>query len=253
MHYLLRGSTLIELTLQLGLLLYKVSIPERRSREPSEEKGRRCNSTAVTTRPAGAARSGSDHSGAPREIEEHYRFIFIHPLFSCQLGPPGPQLHPSIPASRHLCLIFTGGYLIPGKLCSFFLHFLSPPAVFTDIHSQGGGRGEMPYKSGRGHPGYKSPLMKFLLKDTDGYNPLSPITFNGGHISAAVAPRLTSLCGRSCRIPEASVDARQTLPPPPSSPARSMTIDVEPDPDGFGFFFPAEGKTKQNSEVERFH
>lgn len=102
----------------------------------------------------------------------------------------------------------------------------------------------MPYKSGRGHPGYKSPLMKFLLKDTDGYNPLSPITFNGGHISAAVAPRLTSPCGRSCRIPEASVDARQTLPPPPSSPARSMTIDVEPDPDGFVFFFPR--KAKQN-------
>lgn len=252
MHYLLRGSTLIELTLQLGLLLYKVSIPERRSREPSEEKGRLRNSTAATTRPAGAARSGSDHSGALREIEEHYRFIFIHPLFSCQLGPPGPQLHPSIPASRHLCLIFTGGYLIPGKLCSFFLHFLSPPAVFTDIHSQGGGWvgvwGEMPYKSGRGHPGYKSPLMKFLLKDTDGYNPLSPITFNGGHISA-VAPRLTSVWAE---LPHARSLSRCKANSSTASFFSSAFNDHRRRTRSrwVCFFFPVEGKTKQNSEME---
>lgn len=78
--------------------------------------------------------------------------------------------------------------------------------------------------------------------------PLSPMTFNGGHISAAVAPRLTSPCGRGCRIPEASVDARQTLPPPPS-PARSMTIDVKLNPDAFFFPLTAEGKTKPNSDV----
>lgn len=188
-----------------------------------------------------------DETSGSRSVPDNFRDITGSYLFG---------LFVAARLLLHLCLIFTSGYLIEGAdggggggECGFLL----PLQQYLQTPSHGGQvcGGETSYKSGSGHPGYKSPLMKFLLKDTDGYNPLGPITFNGAHISAAVAPRLTSPCGRSCRIPEASVDARQT-PLPPSAAARSMTIDVKSNPHVFVcffFFFPSR-KARRNSEVE---
>lgn len=139
-HYLLRGSTLIELTLQLGLRLYKVfSLSEPRSRAPRRADAAIPPPSRRDLRePLGPAPATP---GAPREIEEHYRFIFIHPLFSHQ-APSPPALSSIPPFLLHLCLIFTGGYLIGEKLCSFFLYFFLPPsAVFTHILSGGWGLG----------------------------------------------------------------------------------------------------------------
>lgn len=80
------GSTLIELRLQLGApALQGFDPPPASPLHRMEQRGRRCNSTAVKTRHPGATWSGSDHSGSAGRNSGTLSFC-IYSSFFLQLG-----------------------------------------------------------------------------------------------------------------------------------------------------------------------